>query len=317
MPLAALSARTSGLDDREQRPRDRRPVTRARPTSTAVRAVASVVGRQRIAVECAVGRPGSAIAGVRDNPRVAVLRRGWIGAGRVVAGIVGVARYVAARRSAARIRWRHGVAVVCGPLRQRQRAGQVLLACGHDLAELKRIANDALAALGDDESLSGYDTAAEGLVEFTAAKGKTSTAWPTGLWDTLPEAERIAKYEAAMDKLTKKKKKFKTPEARLDHCVAVARNCVHYEAAVALHDETGALPDLFDLVVFVASGLARADRPDDAWAVIRAKLGHWWPVEDTQVTPVALLTDPALRPLMTSERCEEVLHTPRGPQAES
>lgn len=184
-------------------------------------------------------------------------------------------------------------------------------------AELGRIANDALGALGDDESWSGYDTAAEGLVEFAAAKGKASAAWPTGLWDTLPEAERIAKYEAAMDKLTKKKRKFKTPEARLDHCVAVARNCVHYEAAVALHDETGALPDLFDLVVFVASGLARADRPDDAWAAVRAKLGHWWPVEDTQVTPVALLTDQALRPLMTSERCEEVLHTPRGPQAES
>lgn len=182
-------------------------------------------------------------------------------------------------------------------------------------APMKKLAEAALAELDEDDRESGHGGAVEGLIEFAAAKGKASTGWPTHGWDTRSEDERIAKYDAAMNKLAKKKKKFKNAEAKLDYCVAVADTCGYHEAAVELYDETEALPNLFDLVLFIATGLVLADREDEAWDVIVSRLDRWWPYEDTQLVPVALLSNETLRSLMTEERLEEVLATARGPEA--
>ena len=70
----------------------------------------------------------------------------------------------------------------------------------------------------------------------------------------------------------------------------------------------------FDTIAFVATSLARANREKDAWKVIQKAVNVWWPVDILQVAPVALLTDPDLRGLMTPERCAQVLKTPRGPE---
>lgn len=184
-----------------------------------------------------------------------------------------------------------------------------------DWAEVKRVADVAVTA-SEAHSFENHAAAAAGLVRFAGARGAVSQGWRPGRYDDRPEPERIAKYEAGIAKLSKDKKRFKTPQARHNHYVSMAKNGLLHDAAVSLYDE-GGLPDLFDSVVFVASGLARAGRSDEAWAAIRTKLGVWWPFEDTQIAPVELLADDALRPLMTPERCQEVLRTPRGPQVKA
>ena len=70
----------------------------------------------------------------------------------------------------------------------------------------------------------------------------------------------------------------------------------------------------FDTTAFVAMSLARAGRAKDAWKAIEKAVNVWWPVDVLQVAPAALLTDEDLRPLMTAERCAQVLRSPRGPE---
>ncbi|MEX1365612.1 MAG: hypothetical protein AB1Z98_20965 [Nannocystaceae bacterium] len=181
-----------------------------------------------------------------------------------------------------------------------------------DWAEIERIANEALAVLQDVELPPSHIGAVTGLVRFAQAEGKVDSGWRPGGMDDRSEAERIAKYESSIEKIEKRKKQFESPHERFNHYVAIARNCRHYGAAVLLYEEHG-LPDLFSSIIFVASALARAGRPDEAWEVIRSGIGRWWPVEDVQIAPMVLLSDEALRPLMTSSRCEEVLRAPRGP----
>lgn len=179
--------------------------------------------------------------------------------------------------------------------------------------EIKGIAEAAVVA-SEAHSLDTHAAAAAGLVAFAAARGNVSQGWRPGRYDDRPEPERAAKYDTSIAKLVKNKKKFKTPQAQRNHYIAIAENCLLYDVALALYDE-GELPELFDSVVFVASALARAGRSDEAWTAVRSKLSVWWPFEDTQLAPVELLADEALRPLMIPERCNEVLRTPRGPQA--
>lgn len=182
-------------------------------------------------------------------------------------------------------------------------------------AEVERTAAAAVTA-SEACAFEAHASAAAGLASFAAGRGEVSQGWRPGRYDERPEAERVAKYDAAIAKLGKDKKRFKSPQARRDHYVAIAENCLLYDAALALYDE-GGLPELFDSVVFVASALARAGRCDEAWTTVRSKLGVWWPFEDTQIVPVELLADDALRTVMSPERCNEVLRAPRGPQAGS
>ena len=58
----------------------------------------------------------------------------------------------------------------------------------------------------------------------------------------------------------------------------------------------------------------RRGSPGLAWAAIESNLKHWWPVDHAQVTPLVLLTNEYLETLMTPERCQVVLSTPRGPE---
>lgn len=229
---------------------------------------------------------------------------------------------IAAYRGQWEVAMQHAAAVVADPTSietlnvYTDMLGLVALAGIHleRWAEVERIAAVALEALGRVELLEAHTGAAAGLARFAAARGQVSDGWRPGRYDDRPEHERRAKYDAGIAKFAKDKKRFKTPQARHNHYVSMAKNGTLYDAAVSLHDE-GGLPELFDAVVFVAAGLARAGRTGEAWEALRSRLGTWWPVAFTQVAPVELLADDALRPLMTPERCEEVLRTPRGPQA--
>jgi hypothetical protein len=183
-------------------------------------------------------------------------------------------------------------------------------------ADLKDIADAALKQLAKEKAdkQGGQMLTARNLSAFAAAGGKRSYLWDLADRDGTPLKERAARFESAIDELAKGNKRFKTLDARRNHLFALARTFRYREGAVGLYDREG-VPDRFDSVIFAASALASCGRPQDAWNAVRAKLPMWWPMEVTQIAPVELLTDEALRPLMTPERCDEVLRTPRGPAA--
>lgn len=183
-------------------------------------------------------------------------------------------------------------------------AGRELRAWG----EVRRIARVA------DKSLKeGRGNVLRG-VRALAAFAKRSGKEPLFPWRTpAPSAEKD--FQRKLEQMLREPKRYFTPSDRYDHLVAVARASDAYKGAVALYDaETRKLPSDFGVAVFLGSALARAGRQKEAWEVVRARLHLWWPVEDTQVAPMELLTDEGLAPLMTAERRTLVLRTPRGPE---
>jgi hypothetical protein len=103
------------------------------------------------------------------------------------------------------------------------------------------------------------------------------------------------------------------PPALARHIVALA---ISSHASDALLERFAQQPEVFDfeLVLPVARVLVGQGRVEAAWAAIEPRIASWWPVDLAQVAPVVLLTDPQLSRLMTRERCDRVLATPRGPE---
>ncbi|GLU47077.1 SMI1/KNR4 family protein [Nocardiopsis ansamitocini] len=71
-------------------------------------------------------------------------------------------------------------------------------------------------------------------------------------------------------------------------------------------------PPAFERALDTARELASAGATDDAWTVIQEALVGWYPLSPNRIAPVVLLTDPALRQVVTPERAREVVFTPRG-----
>ncbi|PDP85414.1 cell wall assembly protein [Glycomyces fuscus] len=74
-------------------------------------------------------------------------------------------------------------------------------------------------------------------------------------------------------------------------------------------------PPAFERALDTARGLAASGAADEAWAVIEEALPGWYPVSPNRIAPVVLLTDAALRPVVTPGRAREVVFTPRGGHA--
>lgn len=178
--------------------------------------------------------------------------------------------------------------------------------------EVQRLAEFAMSWLTTPEREGARINTVRVLKYYALRKGKG----PYGE-EIPPEEQQKAEFEAALEVFSKnKEKRFKKPAERRNRLFALARSSRYYAGAVALYDQEKALPFIFDNVVFAASALARSGRGDEAWHAIRSSLHLWWPVEVTQVAPVVLLTDDALRHVMTSARSNELLRTPRGPGAQ-
>ncbi|MEZ5398492.1 MAG: hypothetical protein R2729_02420 [Bryobacteraceae bacterium] len=63
----------------------------------------------------------------------------------------------------------------------------------------------------------------------------------------------------------------------------------------------------FEDTLFLAASLIERGEPAAAWERIAAALPRWNPADRAQVAPVALLTHPVIRPIMTAERRAAVL----------
>ncbi|MFC4866736.1 SMI1/KNR4 family protein [Streptomonospora arabica] len=68
----------------------------------------------------------------------------------------------------------------------------------------------------------------------------------------------------------------------------------------------------FERALESARALAADGAHDEAWSAIRRALPEWYPVAENRIAPVVLLTDPALRGLVTPRRAREAVCTPRG-----
>ncbi|NKZ00414.1 SMI1/KNR4 family protein [Nocardiopsis alborubida] len=74
-------------------------------------------------------------------------------------------------------------------------------------------------------------------------------------------------------------------------------------------------PPEFEEALETARGLAARGARDEAWAVIEEALPGWYPTTPNRIAPVVLLTDPALRGVVTRARAREAAFTARGVRA--
>lgn len=68
----------------------------------------------------------------------------------------------------------------------------------------------------------------------------------------------------------------------------------------------------FEQALETARSLAAGGAADEAWETIRQALPQWYPTAENRIAPTVLLTDPALREVVTPRRAREVVHTARG-----
>jgi hypothetical protein len=106
----------------------------------------------------------------------------------------------------------------------------------------------------------------------------------------------------------------KNPQAKAEHFFSLAEGILEDEA-LRLYEAHGATFVMaWQAAEYVAGIYVRRGNANAAWAAIKSNLSKWWPVGNAQVAPVVLLIDEHLNTLMTPERCQLVLSTPRGPE---
>lgn len=185
-----------------------------------------------------------------------------------------------------------------------------------DGRKLVGIALDKLSSLPD---YTAHELAVQRLSEFISCNGEGSQFEEAAYFafgepsDPLEQCK--AWFDEALVERAAKPKKRAAAEEDIDYAYALASTYRYYDGALQVFDRARAWPTGFDETLFAAAALARAGRFDEAWDGIRTRLPQWWPMAVTQVAPVDLVADEPLSRLMVSERCVEILRTPRGPFA--
>jgi len=151
----------------------------------------------------------------------------------------------------------------------------------------------------------------------TVPKGMEARRDAVLLQDSLSakaDPENRARYDEAIAESSTGKRFKGKPDDLARHCFALAVVFNVDDAIIERYDARN--PRFgFEQAVYTALALARRGDAQAAWAVLEPKLGRWWPVDRAQVAPVELIVHPLLLPLMTPERCRQLLETPRGAEA--
>jgi hypothetical protein len=195
---------------------------------------------------------------------------------------------------------------------------------GHETGQWKQISELAAAAIAAEEERE-YDQWHEDVREAFIAWFKNLQAYckrcgrpphelihifgMTDSVDDLTEAERRQEYDSAVERDTTRLSK--KPVELTVHLFAVARNMKLDDEMLRIYEKT---PDAiyFNDALDVSRAYVRRGDAEAAWAVLRGRLHQSVGGLPEQVAPIILLIDDTLRPLMTRERCELVLSTPRG-----
>jgi hypothetical protein len=133
--------------------------------------------------------------------------------------------------------------------------------------------------------------------------------------DDWSEAQRRAWFADAVKNVDSVRPDLKrNPQANTEYLFSLAKGVLDDEALKLYEAHGKSFSMAWQAAEYVAPIYSRRGNPDAAWAVIEANLKHWWPVDQAQVAPLVLLTNEHLETLMTPERCQLVLSTPRGPE---
>jgi hypothetical protein len=131
----------------------------------------------------------------------------------------------------------------------------------------------------------------------------------------MSQSEREGWYQNAVANVDKLRPDLKkNPKEKAEYFFSLAKGALEEEALRLYEAHGGEFLMKWQAAEYVAPIYIRRGKPEAAWAVIADNLRHWWPVDQAQVTPIVLLTDQYLDQLMTPERCQIVLSTPRGPE---
>jgi hypothetical protein len=197
---------------------------------------------------------------------------------------------------------------------------QLLARAGHETASWEHIsalAGAAVVAEENRESNAMYIRWFKTLQEYCERQGQPpheliyifGMANPV---DELSDTERRALYERAV-----KRDRARLSKKPLELAVqqfSVARNMKLDDEVLRIYEKS---PDVFgfkDALDVSRAYMTRRDA-EAAWGVLRSRIHQSvWGLPE-QVAPIILLVDETLRPLMTRERCELVLSTPRGWEA--
>ncbi len=133
--------------------------------------------------------------------------------------------------------------------------------------------------------------------------------------DHMSEQERKAWYDNAVKNTDSLRPDLKKDsQAKIEHFFSLAQGVLEDEALKLYEAHGKTFGMAWQAAEYVAPIYVRRGNPDTAWAAIESNLTHWWPVDHAQVAPLVLLTNEYLEVLMTPERCQLVLSTPRGPE---
>jgi hypothetical protein len=202
---------------------------------------------------------------------------------------------------------------------------------GHRSGEWRRVAEVAEAAQkanahrdftkGKETYRSSYEKILRNLIQYAKRSGKPPHELLAifGVHDPMERMsrkEREAWYQNAVKNVDAIRPDLKNnPIAKAEYFFSLAKGELEDEA-LRLYEAHGATFLMaWQAAEFVAGVYVRRGNPETAWSAILSNLSKWLPVDNSQVTPLILLTDEHLSTLMTRERCELVLSTPRGPEA--
>jgi len=133
--------------------------------------------------------------------------------------------------------------------------------------------------------------------------------------DRRSDAEKSAWYEDVVKNAeTIRPDLKKHPEAKAEYFFSLAKGTLEDEALrlYEAHGENFVMA--WQAAEYMATVYVQRGNPKAACTAIEANLKNWWPVDQAQVAPLVLLTNEHLETLMTPERCQLVLSTPRGPE---
>jgi hypothetical protein len=122
---------------------------------------------------------------------------------------------------------------------------------------------------------------------------------------------KLAYEEAVRDMLTLRPDLKNNKIGQLQHQFGLATYCGQSDEAIRLFPEVQARVTYND-AVYVAGIFIERGKKDDAWTILKDTLPRWFPLDAAQVVPLVLLIDRRIRPLMTLDRCLEILQTPRA-----
>ncbi|HTV39420.1 MAG TPA: SMI1/KNR4 family protein [Candidatus Sulfotelmatobacter sp.] len=186
--------------------------------------------------------------------------------------------------------------------------------------ELSRQAKDKVGRNHLVKAASRYERIFRNLIGYAERNGKPPheliAIFGIRTWRDDMDAQKLrAWYEEAVKNAEVLRPDLKrNPLAKWEHFFSLAQGVAEDEA-LKLYEAHGQNFEMrWQAAEYVAPIYVRLRNESAAWAAIAANLKHWWPVDNAQVTPLALLTNEHLETIMTPERCALVLSTPRGPE---